>query len=537
MLSKKATVWRTTLFGFLFGCCFPLFAYYISIKENDWSWSIENIIQLHQSSYLYYIIDMAPIVLGALFLVIGKFMQYQINYLVGLSELERKMRDENYNSTFKFSLRKIRVTYLWVFLSASSAMIIGLILFMTNFFEKSDRAIFCNKIQSCYQEILNHTDDYKSVCRKYSTELERILSYENHKELKPHVQVIKDLAQSDQTFEEISNIINAHYFNVQKDYFHRHLANQKIVIVICSIFVLIIVSLFLYTHFYIFAPNFLYLQKAVIENTAARNLIQKQSKELMMAKEEKEESLKELNMNLQLSAHLRQMTKHKSKPLTDIFSQSFVIDKPLQTLSGDFTWQKEIDSDNVIVVLGDCIGHGVAGMMVSNLYEELLEKIIKETDQPDEILMSLDREVKKLLNNNFELDEVTCDMGVARINKKTKEITFSGSHIDLYLLDKDIQEYKCARNSIGSKNSALRPQVHQLRWQEGAWLFMFSDGIKNIINANNVRMGAPGVKKILLSEKLSDQNIFKEKIEKIINEYTEGVHGNDDLTVLGIYMN
>ncbi len=537
MFRKKATIWRTTLFGVLFGCCFPLFAYYISLKENDWLWSLENILKLHQHSYLYYIIDMAPIVLGSLFLVIGKFMQYQINYLVGLSELERKMRDENYNSTFKFSLRKIRVTYAWVFLSAASVMIIGLILFMTNFFEKSDRAIFCNKIQACYQEILNHPNDYKSICIKYSNELEHILTYENHEELKPHVQIIKNLAHSNQAFEEISNSINMHYFNVQQDYFNHHLANQRVIIVICSIFVLIIVSLFLYTHFYVFAPNFLYLQKAVIENTTARNLIQKQSKELILAKEEKEESLKQLNINLQLSAHLRQLTKHKTKVISDIFTQSFVIDKPLQTLSGDFIWQKEIDTDNVIVILGDCIGHGVAGMMVSNLYEELLEKIVAETNQPDEILLRLDNEVKKMLNNNFELDEITCDMGVARINKKTKEITFSGAYIDLYLIEKDIQEYKCTRNSIGSKHLALKPQVHQIKWKPGEWLFMFSDGIKNIINKDNVRMGAPGIKKILLSEKLSDQNIFKQKIEKIIVEYTEGVHGNDDLTVLGIYMN
>jgi serine phosphatase RsbU (regulator of sigma subunit) len=537
MFRKKATIWRTTLFGVLFGCCFPLFAYYISIKENDWSWSMANIVKLHQQSYLYYIIDMAPIVLGSLFLVIGKFMQYQVNYLVGLSELERKMRDENYNSTFKFSLRKIRVTYIWVFLSAVSTMVIGLILFMTNFFEKSDRTIFCNKIQSCYQEILNHTDDYKSLCAKYSRELEQILTYENHKELKPHVQIIKDLSHSNQTFEEISNSINIHYFSVQQDYFNHHLANQKIIIVICSIFVLIIASLFLYTHFYIFAPNFLYLQKAVIENTAARNLIQKQSKELILAKEEREESLKQLNVNLQLSAHLRQITKLKSKPLVDIFNDSFIIDRPLQTLSGDFIWQKEINPDIAIVILGDCIGHGVAGMMVSNLYEELLEKIVSETQQPDEILIRLDCEVKKMLHNKFALDEITCDMGVARINRKTKEITFSGAYIDLYLMNKDIQEYKCTRNSIGSKHSALKPEVHRIQWKPGEWLFMFSDGIKNIINKNNTRMGAPGVKKILLSEKLTDQNIFKEKIEKIITEYTEGVHGNDDLTVLGIYMN
>lgn len=58
------------LYGFLFGCCFPVFAIVFQLSISDLSFSLENVLQAHCDNKLIYIIDSAPLFLG-LFALFG----------------------------------------------------------------------------------------------------------------------------------------------------------------------------------------------------------------------------------------------------------------------------------------------------------------------------------------------------------------------------------------------------------------------------------------------------------------------------------
>jgi len=59
-----------TLYGALFGCCFPLFAIILEIATTDLHFNLSSIALAHKQNVLIYMIDTAPIFLG-LFAMIG----------------------------------------------------------------------------------------------------------------------------------------------------------------------------------------------------------------------------------------------------------------------------------------------------------------------------------------------------------------------------------------------------------------------------------------------------------------------------------
>ncbi|MBR9866665.1 MAG: hypothetical protein GYB20_13935 [Oceanospirillales bacterium] len=64
-------IYRWSLYGFLFGLCFPLGAIALDMVLSELTVSWASVKQLHANNYLHYIIDSAPFVLGFMGCLIG----------------------------------------------------------------------------------------------------------------------------------------------------------------------------------------------------------------------------------------------------------------------------------------------------------------------------------------------------------------------------------------------------------------------------------------------------------------------------------
>jgi serine phosphatase RsbU (regulator of sigma subunit) len=79
------------LYGFLFGLFFPLLAYVIDLSVHKYSFSIRNIIKIHQENYIHFIIDSAPFVLAFVaYFLISTLVKKEIK----LKEQIKKQRDK-----------------------------------------------------------------------------------------------------------------------------------------------------------------------------------------------------------------------------------------------------------------------------------------------------------------------------------------------------------------------------------------------------------------------------------------------------------
>ncbi|MFM1931579.1 MAG: Phosphoserine phosphatase RsbU, partial [Bacteroidota bacterium] len=479
MSKSSHSIWPYIGVGIIFGACFPLLALFITIREHDLLWSWSNVKMLHAENFLFYIIDSAPIVLGAVFAIIGVFSKHQIVYLAELSDLERNLRDESYNAMHKNALRRMRRIYVKMFFVVGTAFLGGLALVMTSCYHDTARLNLFRDIQSLYALL---SEESSVAAEQMQLSYDKIVSTYNladYPELQSQLVSIREQLQTDGriTATDYEAAIS-HLSEFHLAFYNQHKQNQLIVNVVCGVLVLIVISVFVFSHFYFFAPNFMLLQKAIIENTAARHLIQLQSADLKVSKKDNEENLKQLRLNLSTAESIRNAIRHHRKSISATFGEAFIVDRPLQSLSGDFVWYGEHGQYKTLV-LGDCVGHGVAGTLLAHLYEEIIEQIAPMNLDPDAFIMEIDSRVKNHLRHSANMDLFTCELGVLKIDTSKKKGCFAGSNTDLIVVNGHCETYKSQRFSVGSHKNQESPVKQYVEFQDGDWVVMYSDGYKN----------------------------------------------------------
>ncbi len=220
------------------------------------------------------------------------------------------------------------------------------------------------------------------------------------------------------------------------------------------------------------------------------------------------------------------------------FKESFVIYEPKDVIGGDFYWTQKI-GNNLLVVVGDCTGHGVPGALISVLAIEALNKIyptITDLNNIEELIKKLRNEFDKYYES-ASLVSIGIDLSIMYIDKTNNKITLGGSGSSMIGFNNNIMtKYKFDSYNIGGKLPAIYTnQTQQIELENNQLFYLFTDGI--------VDMKGGGLKKkytIKNLEKLTEQlhqhsfDEQKSKIEQVISEWNEVSDRIDDITLLAI---
>lgn len=237
--------------------------------------------------------------------------------------------------------------------------------------------------------------------------------------------------------------------------------------------------------------------------------------------------------------------------------EHFIMFRPKDIVSGDFYWVKEVQ-DHLILVGADCTGHGVPGAFMSMLGITLLNGMVGERcfDAPSAMLERLRQKIKELLVQEGKSDEQKdgMEMVIAILNKKTRELHFSGANTPLYIIRNkkipagelepftsiDIDGYqlfevKGDKQPIGTHWEETPFTTHSLKLNEQDALYLFSDGyVDQYGGENRKKYKSLNFKKLLLS--LQDHSMDDQK--RIIEETFETWKGDleqiDDVSVIGV---
>jgi serine phosphatase RsbU (regulator of sigma subunit) len=163
------------------------------------------------------------------------------------------------------------------------------------------------------------------------------------------------------------------------------------------------------------------------------------------------------------------------------FSESFVLFKPKDIVSGDFYFVRE-KGERVYVVAADCTGHGVPGALMSMIGLQTLDRIIQEAiaTQPGDILNILSREIEMTFNRDKDESYAVkdgMDIAVCVIDKSDRHLEFAGAFLPAYLLrDGNLIEMKGDKYVIGRTSSDETFTTHHLNLEADDTLYMFTDG-------------------------------------------------------------
>ena len=252
-----------------------------------------------------------------------------------------------------------------------------------------------------------------------------------------------------------------------------------------------------------------------------------------------------------------------------LFSDSFILFKPKDIVSGDFYWFAEKNGKKIIAAC-DCTGHGVPGALMSMIGNNILNQVVNEKGitSPDEILNHLHKGIRKTLKQE-EQDETNdgMDISVITFNNET-EIEFAGAQRPLWIISPphlpeeestqttsqsdgvagnssspsgrlggaSLIEIKGNKFAIGGSQSESERKFtnHTIALSKGDCIYIFSDGFADQFSDIDKKLMTSRFKELLLSineKSMLDQVIF---LDDFIEKWRGKREQIDDMLVIGM---
>jgi serine phosphatase RsbU (regulator of sigma subunit) len=280
---------------------------------------------------------------------------------------------------------------------------------------------------------------------------------------------------------------------------------------------------------------------AFLNKRKTNRLLGKQVNEINYQNSVIKEKNKDITDSIQYAKRLQEAVFPEADVLNDYFSESFVLFRPRDIVSGDFYWFDEVD-DKTIVIVGDCTGHGVPGAFMSILGHNLLNQVILEeriTD-PAGILQLLDKRVSNALNKRGNKKEYNdgMDIAICVIDKKNNKLVFAGANRPLIIKrGEELIELKPNKFGIGGieEDRCKLFGKYEIDANENDVLYLFSDGYYD-------QFGGPNGKKFKYKNLIDHLKAIAaqplEEQKNILLSTFENWQGNleqlDDVCVVGL---
>jgi serine phosphatase RsbU (regulator of sigma subunit) len=255
-----------------------------------------------------------------------------------------------------------------------------------------------------------------------------------------------------------------------------------------------------------------------------------------------EEKNKEITDSINY-AKLIQQSLLASKDMLDKNLESyFIIYKPKDIVSGDFYWASETPK-GFLVACVDCTGHGVPGAFMSLIGKENLDKALTKTINPGEILMELNKNVKRSLNQEGTSGSKDgMDAAVLRIEKDNNgnaTVAFAGANRPLYILKHNsdlVEEIKPTKNAIGGfTNNSQVFEEHSIHVNKGDTLVITTDGYADQFGSeSNKKLTTKRFKELLMSVRAKKAEEQKKTLDDFFFTWKGNHEQLDDLLVIGI---
>jgi serine phosphatase RsbU (regulator of sigma subunit) len=252
-----------------------------------------------------------------------------------------------------------------------------------------------------------------------------------------------------------------------------------------------------------------------------------------------EEKNKDITSSINYACRIQNAMLPKPTDIKGLNKNLFILYHPKDIISGDFYWFTE-SNGKLVIVAGDCTGHGVPGALMSMLGISFLEEIVNKREITDTglILDALSKEVKRALHQKGERNEAKdgMDISICIVDKKDNSAQYSGANNNLYIIRNNLLvEYKADRMPIGYYDDIIHTfSTHSIGTHPGDILYMFSDGYPDQFGGPNRKKFKYSAFKALLLEihkqPLEEQ---KKRLEKEFYKWKGNDQQTDDVIILG----
>lgn len=269
----------------------------------------------------------------------------------------------------------------------------------------------------------------------------------------------------------------------------------------------------------------------------------RQKIEIQSQKDSLQEKNREITDSINYARNIQSAFIPNQEKFIQHFSDSFVLFKPKDIVSGDFYWIQQKDRKTYFAA-GDCTGHGVPGGFMTMLGLSYLDEITggRNITDPGLVLNSLRNKIISTLKSSGTAGENKdgMDISFCCIDWETHQLSYSAANNDFYVLrtkagEKILFELKASRQPCGFSPVSTPFVTETFDLEKGDCIYSFTDGFAD-------QFGGPKGKKFryrefsLLLTEICHLPMQEQK-EVLMNTH-ESWKGDldqvDDILILGI---
>lgn len=245
-----------------------------------------------------------------------------------------------------------------------------------------------------------------------------------------------------------------------------------------------------------------------------------------------------INYSIKYAQSLQNAVLPDIEKIEEILGDCFLLFKPKDIVSGDFYWIRKI-RNLIVVVVGDCTGHGVPGALMSMMGISFLNETFNKSrpGMANEILERLRKMIKKSLNQTGGKSEQKdgMDMALCIIDKDAMQLQFAGAYSSLYRIrNNELVVFQGDKQPIAVHAVEKTFSKFDIDLKKGDLFYMFSDGFSDQFGGSENRKYMTKNFKLFLHE--IHNNPLAEQRTKLDEEFEKWRGENDqvdDVVVMG----
>ena len=337
------------------------------------------------------------------------------------------------------------------------------------------------------------------------------------------ISLFEETENYDKTFSLTQNILynnNTLYKIIEADKIEQKKQSEKIVYLFIITLIFLLIIIFSTVSFY---------RKVKVKNQQ----ISVKNKRLEFAQSQ-------IKISLNYAQNIQNSIIQNEMSLTKSFSDSFVLFKPKDTVSGDFLWTNKCEED-IFIGVADCTGHGVPGALLSIVGNFLLDAIVNydRLRNTNEVLDKLHLEVIRTLNKNVQnqkLNDEGMDIALLKIDRKNLKLQFSGANRSVYIVrNGEAIELKGDRRPIGETMVNYNPfKSSEFNLRKNDIIYSFSDGYYDQFNSSGKKFLKKNLLQLLSETCTLNLEEQRQILEKTFLNHQGASPQTDDVLVIGL---
>ena len=205
---------------------------------------------------------------------------------------------------------------------------------------------------------------------------------------------------------------------------------------------------------------------------------------------------------------------------------------PAKEVGGDFYDFFLIDDDHLAVVMADVSGKGVPAALFMMMSKILVNNYTMHETSPAKVLEQVNTQICK---NNDEEMFVTIWLGIMDINTGVVKAANAGHEYPIIKkADGGFELYKDKHGFVIGGMEGMKYKEYEFTIEKGGTLFLYTDGVAEATNAENVLFGTERMLDALNKNPNADPMTLLTNMKTSVDEFVGEASQFDDLTMLGL---